>query len=491
MNVITATNESCATQDNVALSKLRDDVAALRDAVLQGATARLRCWEVDTDRANNIACYLSLRSRDLSELQMQLKNYGLSSLGRSEADVLASLDALLATLRRLNGEEACYPAPSKQQAGREALSDACARIFGADKNPRRTRVMATLPGEAGNDSGLISALIAAGMDCARINCAHDDVGSWSRMVETIRAAATSLGRSCNILMDLAGPKLRIDKVRAPEKYRLHPGERLKLVVDCASTTAPCFSLTMPEVISQLRVGAEVSFDDGKAIGRVVAVEDKGVKLEITAARAKGLRLKTDKGVNFPGTDLDLPPLTKKDMADLDFVAAHADLVGFSFVQRPEDVSLLQRELSARRGDSPPQALVLKIETPLAIRNLPELIVRATATHPTAVMIARGDLAVEVGFARLPELQEEILWLCEAAHVPVIWATQVLDHLVHEGVNSRPEATDAALAQQADCVMLNKGAFLPEGIRFLRDVLHRMERHHAKKFSRLPALAAWS
>jgi pyruvate kinase len=107
------------------------------------------------------------------------------------------------------------------------------------------------------------------------------------------------------------------------------------------------------------------------------------------------------------------------------------------------------------------------------------------------MIARGDLAVEVGFARLSEMQEEILWLCEAAHTPVIWATQVLDQLLREGVASRPEATDAAMGQRADCVMLNKGRFLLEGVRFLRDVLGRMERHQSKKFARLARLRAWS
>ncbi len=490
MNV-TAINETCETQDDLALRRLRDDVAALRDAVAAGADARLRRWGVESDRTQNIACYLSLRSHDLSDLQIRLSNYGLSTLGRSEADVLASLDALLATLRRLCGEQAKYPLVARRQSGRQALADACAQIFGVDADPRRTRVMATLPSEAADDADLVGALIAAGMDCARINCAHDDADTWARMVETIRTAAQRLGKSCHILMDIAGPKLRIDKVCAPDKYRLHPGERPRLVIDPAKAGETSFSITMPEVILQLRPGAEVSFDDGKAIGRVVAVDNDGVELEIVSARAKGLRLKPDKGVNFPATDLDLPPLSPKDMADLDFVAAEADLVGFSFVQRPEDVSLLQRELAARRGDRPPQTLVLKIETPLSIRNLPELIVRATATHPTAVMIARGDLAVEVGFARLPELQEEILWLCEAARVPVIWATQVLDQLVHEGVNSRPEATDAAMSQQADCVMLNKGEFLPEGISFLRDVLHRMARHHAKKFARLPALAAWS
>jgi pyruvate kinase len=350
--------------------------------------------------------------------------------------------------------------------------------------------MATLPTEAADDPKLISDLIEAGMDCARVNCAHDDAAAWGRMVDNIHAASQRLDRPCKILMDIAGPKLRVEKVAAPDKYRLHPGQRLSLLGSFDDARGVAFSLNMPEVVAQLREGAEVSFDDGKAVGRVVAAKDGAVEIEIVAARTKGVRLKPGKGVNLPATKLALPTLTKKDLADLDFVAAHADLVGLSFVQRPADVDLLREHLSARRGARPPQTLVLKIETALSIRNLPDLIVRAAATGPAAVMIARGDLAVELGFARLSEMQEEILWLCEAAHAPVIWATQVLDQLVHEGVASRAEATDAAMAQKADCVMLNKGEFLTGGVRFLRDVLDRMERHHAKKFARLSQLQAW-
>jgi pyruvate kinase len=138
-----------------------------------------------------------------------------------------------------------------------------------------------------------------------------------------------------------------------------------------------------------------------------------------------------------------------------------------------------------------QPIVLKIETPTAVENLPQLIVAAAVTRPVAVMIARGDLAVELGFARLSEIQEEMLWLCDAAHVPVIWATQVLDNLVADGRPSRAEATDAAMSQRAECVMLNKGPFLVEGVAFLKDILRRMDRHQAKKFARLGPLKSWS
>ena len=141
------------------------------------------------------------------------------------------------------------------------------------------------------------------------------------------------------------------------------------------------------------------------------------EIEVYAAREKGVRLKPGKGVNFPSTELDLPPLTSKDFRDLDFIAEHADLIGYSFVQRVDDIELLQDHLVARAPKREPPGLVLKIETPLAVRNLPSLILQSSAHNPTAVMIARGDLAVELGFARLTEMQEEILWLCEAAHTP--------------------------------------------------------------------------
>ncbi len=209
------------------------------------------------------------------------------------------------------------------------------------------------------------------------------------------------------------------------------------------------------------------------------------------ARSKGEKLRLKKGLNFPDTALDLPPLTEKDLHDLDFVAENADLVGFSFVQRPSDITLIQQELAARRGERPAQPLVLKIETALAVRNLPELIVHGAGQQPLAVMIARGDLAVELGFEHISEVQENILWLCEAAHVPVIWATQVLAGLVEEGTPSRAEVTDAAMAQRAECVMLNKGPFIVEAVRFLDNVLHRMDRHQSKKSARLAPLELWT
>jgi pyruvate kinase len=293
-------------------------------------------------------------------------------------------------------------------------------------------------------------------------------------------------------MDLGGPKCRIGEVQGEGKPRLFRGDRFTVRRNLVANATNGIALTtnVPEVVAALAVGHELWIDDGKVGARVVAVAPDAVELEVQVCRAKGVRLRPGKGVNFPDTELSLPPLTPKDLQDLDFVAANADMVGFSFVQRVEDIAWLQRELRARRGDGPLPGLVLKIETRLALRNLPDLIVAGAARQPLAVMVARGDLAVELGFGRLSEAQEEILWLCEAAHVPVIWATQVLEGLVKDGSPSRAEATDAAMAQRAECVMLNKGPYIVDGVRFLDDVLHRMDRHQTKKTARLSELRSW-
>jgi pyruvate kinase len=206
---------------------------------------------------------------------------------------------------------------------------------------------------------------------------------------------------------------------------------------------------------------------------------------------KGQRLKPEKGLNFPDCELEIDALTEKDRADLAFVAAHADGVEFSFVQSAADVVMLQEALAMQRPDDwRTMSLILKIETARAVRHLPEIIVQAAGRQPTAIMIARGDLAVEIGFARTAEMQEEILWLGEASDIPVIWATQVLQHLVAKGTPSRGEMTDAAMAARAECVMLNKGPYLLDAIDLLRALLQRMENNQHKKTPQLRRLKSW-
>jgi pyruvate kinase len=244
-------------------------------------------------------------------------------------------------------------------------------------------------------------------------------------------------------------------------------------------------LTLEAAFTGVKPGQPVSFDDGRFGGVVEAVTSGEILVRITSARPGGDKLRADKGVNFPETDLGITAITAKDVEDLAFVARHADMVGLSFVKSAGDVAELRRRLAEL--ERPDLGIVLKIETRQAFRELPALLLAVMESPRSGVMIARGDLAVECGWERLAEVQEEILWMCEAAHTPVIWATQVLEGLTKKGRPSRSEITDAAMGERAECVMLNKGPHVASAVRVLDDILRRMEPHQWKKRSMLRAL----
>jgi len=200
------------------------------------------------------------------------------------------------------------------------------------------------------------------------------------------------------------------------------------------------------------------------------------------------RLKGGKGINMPDTDLAISAITDRDVADLTAAVGLADLVEMSFVRSPADVERLLAELD--RLDATDMGIVLKIETRQAFEQLPQLLLTAMRRPRVGVMIARGDLAVECGYERMAELQEEILWLCEAAHLPVIWATQVLEQLAKTGLPARAEISDAAMSERAECAMLNKGPYIKDAVTVLDSILSRMREHHYKKNELLRPLRSW-
>ncbi len=246
---------------------------------------------------------------------------------------------------------------------------------------------------------------------------------------------------------------------------------------------PC---TLPEVFTQVRPGQRIFFDDGKTAGEIARAEVDRIEIKITRTRPLGARLRPDLGINLPDTDLSLAPLTDKDLRDLAFAARQADLVGLSFVRRPDDVARLGQELAARQAAH--VGILLKIETAAGFENLPRLLLAGLCVRSIGVMVARGDLGVELGFERLAEVQDEILSLAEAAHVPVVWATQVLESLAKKGRPSRAEVTDAATSARAEAVLLNKGPHIVEAVGFLDNVLRRTRLQQEKKRSTLRRLA---
>jgi len=493
------------------LQKLRADVFAEGEATFAE-------WRPSIKRRSfllsspNFAYYLAFRHHDLRELQAELIPLGLSSLGRSEGHVLENLDAVIASLTAICKQPTVdRPSVKAFHRGGRQLDRNTNIVLGAPPLHRRVRIMVTLPTEAATDPALVADLVKRGMDWARINCAHDDAEAWTQMIDHIRQAEQVEGRRCGILMDLGGPKARTGVIVAPHHANLlFNGDRLLLTEaepikekskkgDRTAVAAIPFKAQclIPEVFAQLKVGDPVWIDDGHLGTQVEELVPEGAILRVTYANVAGYKLRSGKGLNFPETALELSALTDKDRIDLQFVMAHADAVGYSFVQTAEDVTqlqeLIQQHSDLRAQVQPPLAplvMIAKIETRKAIKNLPEIIVQAAGQQPFGVMIARGDMAVEVGYERMAEIQEELLWLCEAAHVPVIWATQVLEQFVTLGVPSRPEMTDAAMSERAECVMLNKGPFVAEAVTMLDNVLTRMQAHQNKKTPQLRSLHSW-
>ena len=492
-------NESAAR-----LKELLDSVTELRESVYQEGTELFEKWEKDIKRkdfelsARNLAHYLALRRRDIRDIQMKLTPWGLSSLGRLESRTLNNLDSVLSSLSAIAEEKDQRPYPSQEtyDTGQEQLSKNASQLFGDKPESRHTRIMVTLPTQAADDVVFLKQLVRCGMNVARINCAHDDAQTWEKMVQNVRKAAREEEGEVKILMDIAGPKIRTDWVFTTlKKPKVRPGDTWTLTKNNGdlplnnetSMTAGCSIL---EIFDTLKKGDPVLYDDGTIESEVEEITEDGAVLRVRRTRTgKSVRIKAEKGLNFPESQFDLEMLTEQDKRDLGFAVEHADLLGLSFVKDAEDIRKVQKELvrQTNKTQAAEMPLMAKIETVQAVENLPSIIMTAAGNNPFSVMIARGDLAVETGYSRLAELQQEIMWICEAADIPVVWGTEVLDNMVSSGIPTRAEVTDAAESERAECVMLNKGDYLPEGVAFLSEILEKMQEHQYKKTSRLRAL----
>ncbi len=564
--------------------------------------------------AINFLHYLALRENDIRDLQEKLGELGISRLARAESNVLASILAVKNLLRKLNKLK-------KQERGKGVISRKKARkiirkntnaLLGKKLKGAKTRIMVTLPKEAVDEKNLINELIEAGMSAARINCAHDSIDIWYKLIDKIHSVKKRTGKNCRVCMDLGGPKLRTGKmIPGPKVVHLTPlrdtkgrviepctlllakegtlpseeypvilpfeeeflmeiqiGDKLtfidtrnkkrnlKVVEQAANgfvaklfdsayiETAAEVSLlreenivastqvgnlipieeyivlksgdiltlladqqidgqsakidengniinsafvscTLPEVFKDVKEGELIVFDDGKIEGKIIDVKEDKVVVEIFYAKEVGEKLKADKGINLPESNLNISGLTEKDKEDLRFIAKNADVVNFSFVNSGKDVQDLFEELKKLERED--LGIILKIETKKGFKNLPEILLTAMQHYPIGVMIARGDLAIEMGWKNLAKAQEELLSLCEAVHIPIVWATQVLETHAKKGRPSRSEITDAALAERAECVMLNKGPHIVKTVKLLSEILKDAEEYQDKKSTLLPVL----
>lgn len=442
------------------------------------------------EEARNLLHYLALRNQDILELQRYLSDRGLSALRFAESDAYGNV---LAVLQWLDGSEA-EELVVQYEAASQRLQQNALRHFKV-KAPFPL-VMVTLSAQRfADEAHYISSLLEAGMQIARINCGHDSLEIWMSMAQQLRQEAERMQRSCAIYFDLSGPKLRIAAIqnrkgKEKERVKLSCGHYVVMADHPAEETqwGPARWWMQPaiaELVGFLEVGQEVHFDDGIARGKVVEKVAGRALIELHFTEVDWVNIKVDAGINIPALASEFPALTEDDSHHVEWLSGVADIFGLSFVNRIQDITELRRLL---RRDAPDTGLMIKLETPQAFLHFPDILFELMRHPNVGVMIAREDLGLSMGFDRLSEVQEEVLWLCEAANIPVVWATQVLEKMVKKGLPSRPEITDAAMAVRAEAVMLNKGAHQQEALTFLNTILRRMHGHYDKKRSLMRPLS---
>ncbi|MDF0715232.1 pyruvate kinase [Muricauda sp. 334s03] len=466
------------------------------------------------ESAKNLMHYAAFRSFDARKMQNGLKQLGLTRLANAEGNILGSLINLKIILHSLLGG-----APDLKKykflsigEGSELLKKHTDELFGENAKQRRVRIMVTQPTEAAADYDMVLDMVRNGMDCARVNCAHDGPEVWKAIIDNVRRAANECSTTVKVAMDLAGSKVRTGRIPLDNRKKRKSGSKKKgkpfillnkgddLIVSgkendeahpeydkSGTLVKPArIGCVPPQIIGRVEKGAPILFDDGKIEGEIIETGSDSFQVKITRAQPGGAKLKGEKGINLPTLDLGISGLTEKDREDLKFVVKHADMVNYSYVNDEKDVDDLLLELK-KLGADEELGVILKIETNLAYKNLIGILVTAMQRKHLGIMIARGDLALEVGWKNMGMVQEGILSFCSAAHIPVVWATQVLEGLAKKGIPSRSEITDITSSVQAECVMLNKGPHINEAIAFLDEVLFSVENSHHKKEVLLPRM----
>jgi pyruvate kinase len=331
---------------------------------------------------------------------------------------------------------------------------------------RRAKIVATV-GPASNSPDMLKALFLAGVDTFRLNFSHGAQADHAKVHATIRALEAEVGRPIAILQDLQGPKIRVGTIR-DGKIAVAAGDKIRFVRTGSDGDAMAIPLPHPEVFAAIMPGQDLLIDDGRVRARVTGLGDD----HLDATVVTGGIISNRKGVNLPGTVLNLSPLTEKDRADLEFgLELGVDWVALSFVQRPEDVIEARALIKDRAG------VMAKIEKPAALSQIDDII-----RLVDALMVARGDLGVEIPHEEVPGRQKELVRACRIAAKPVIVATQMLESMVGAPTPTRAEASDVATAiyDGADAVMLSaesaSGQYPREAVAMMDRIIRSTERH---------------
>lgn len=353
---------------------------------------------------------------------------------------------------------------------------------------RHTKIVATL-GPASCKPETIGDLIAAGVDMFRLNASHGDHEFFAEMVNHIRAASRDQGREVAVLMDLRGPKIRVGALTNDEPVELKVGAELRITTRSVEGTPECIPCTYAGLPHDVEAGDQILLDDGLMELEVLRVEQLA---EVVCRVVVGGMLKPNKGINVPGRALSARAFDEKDLRDLDSaISLDVDWVALSFVRRPEDVRQLRDEMQNRGGRIP---IIAKIEKPQAIDAIDQILAASDG-----IMVARGDLGVEVEPERVPTLQKMLIHKANEWGVPVITATQMLESMIENNRPTRAEASDVANAilDGTDAVMLSgetaAGKHPLAAVRIMGRIAQQVEESsfYRKRREETPELARFS
>jgi pyruvate kinase len=463
---------STPTIESEFLSKVLDRLLDLKEKMTLDTNPSL-----DNLSLLNLHHYLNLRKYDFSQLQDDLTKVGLSSFGRSQGHMEASVNVALEMLSLSLGKELLLPKSRLSYEASHQIMDKNGQIFSTSSD--KTKIMITIPSEY--DEGWFSDLSREGVHLFRINTAHDHPDAWNEMAEGIKKASCE-DKDLKIYVDLAGPKIRtsLPEGKKTKKIKVFYGDKV-LIHSSTSTLSKketkhyhaVVGCTLEKIGSMVNVGDHLFLDDGKIELCIDEILGEDIVCSVLTRNDEGSKIKDEKGINFPSSDIAIHAICEHDKEVLPYVCEYADILGISFAQTPEDITDLIDELE-KLGKKGKIAIVAKIETKKGVRNLPSILEALIEYGNSGIMIARGDLAIEIGFENLAYMQEEILDLCTAAHMPVILATQVLESKMKTNIPSRAEISDVAFAHKAECVMLNKGEYALETIKILTTIFAQMD-----------------
>ncbi|MCF8370411.1 MAG: hypothetical protein K9H64_02235 [Bacteroidales bacterium] len=421
------------------------------------------------DSIENFISYLSYRDFQLEIDSIFAKN-SLPIVFSDTGDFKNSVESL----KRLLG----YSSYQNQLANFQLKN--ASDFFGSDHDDGVPSLMVNLQQEAEHDVGYLKNLIACGVRHFRVNCAFGSEMGWERTHRNLQKAAGANNEEANLLFDLAGPKIRIEKLfeNHTEVNSIDIEKTENLIIFSKSASAlklPGSPDFIKGVVSSIDCDFSVChpneiirFDDSCVEARIIETGNDFLRVSVEKVSQVPYSLLPGKGINFPESDLGISGLTKKDQNDLASVVHLDGTLCFSFVQSAADIIDIEKEISKYR--KPDMPVVIKIETFKAVRNLEEIILAAMRFPKVALLIARGDLVSECGWAALPEIQEKISKLGRAAHLPIILATEILESYNQNGLHTRPEMIDLHHARKFDCLLLNKGPNIFDTMDYVRGLI---------------------